>query len=936
MVKDEFSWVNTHKELTKYLSAKENSQTELIRLLKSVGIGPFNDRSKEGGHNTELDEIDPFTFFCYIYKYGAKKRLDFLQKIAKKLDLTIPKGKSGVPTSQAQKVWLFPEQYKRTNNEVKRLWEFFKRAISNTITDNDFQDILQIQNTGKTKLTEVLFYINPEKYFPINGPTKPFIKEVLGLNPKFKTYNEYIDLLEKIKAKSTLPFYELSFEARKWNSERKGVNYWVFQGNPKVFDFETALRNEIIANWTVSAHKDKIKVGDKVILWITGNKSGCYALAEVTSKPHQKTASRDDHLWKNEDKSSLKAEIKITHNLVDRPILSKLINEIDELKNLKVGNQGTNFSATEEEFKIILKMAQDENDKQYWLYAPGKSASKWEEFYNNGIMALGWDGLKDLREYPNRTAIKEDLNKEHYKKGDRKNDISANDDFVNKMNVGDIIIAKRGRKVLLGYGEVISKYYFDQERNSFKHCRKVDWKKKGEWKIDHNLVLKTLTDITRYDSEIQKGKKYYEVVMSYMEETGSDNTKQLSPKINLLKYKKQIILQGPPGTGKTREAKIMAEQLLGINKEELENSEQFKLIQFHPSYTYEDFVRGITAKPNPDGDGILYKAENKVLGEFAKKALDNLLENRVSRENTDTPNQFKAFVNHVIEKIDEGNGHLNISDNIYIFSVEEERFKYKGDNWTAHPSGLNMNFSQLKKIIDLGLDSRQKINKCEELNSLTRQHATYYHNVAEMYKKFKEEFKPPKKESELKNFVLVIDEINRANLSSVLGELIYALEYRGDPVESMYDVNDSKELILPPNLYIIGTMNTADRSIGHIDYAIRRRFAFIEMLPKELAENEEMYFNTESYKKVTQLFTDANVSPEFEAKDVQVGHSYFIVGKDDVGNGQSLQKLFDLKMEYEVIPILREYVRDGVLKGEIEGKDVEDYIEDLKPNAKLN
>ncbi len=89
------------------------------------------------------------------------------------------------------------------------------------------------------------------------------------------------------------------------------VNYWIFQGNPKVFDFETALRKKSLADWTVNAHKDKIKVGDKVILWITGPKSGCYALAEVTSEPHKKTPSPDDDLWKEEDKSELKAGIKI-------------------------------------------------------------------------------------------------------------------------------------------------------------------------------------------------------------------------------------------------------------------------------------------------------------------------------------------------------------------------------------------------------------------------------------------------------------------------------------------------------------------------------------------------------------------------------------------------------------------------------------------------
>jgi len=324
MTDEKFSWVKTHKQITEYLRTKENSQLELIELLKSVGITPFNDKGKSGEHNIELDEIDPFTFFCYIYKYGSQRRLNYLQKIAKRIGVSIPNGDKGIPSAQAQKVWLFPYKYDRTNNEVPRLWAFFQKATEGKLTDADFEDVLTIQSTGKTKLTEALFYINPEKYLPINGPTKPYIKEELGIDPKFNTYSEYIKIVEEIRTKVSLPFYELSYEAWKWNSTRNKVNYWIFQGNPKTFDFEAALKQEILTDWTVSAHKDKIKVGDKVILWITGSKSGCYALAEVTSEPHIKTSSPDDHLWKGDQKNELKTDIKITRNLIDTPILMHL------------------------------------------------------------------------------------------------------------------------------------------------------------------------------------------------------------------------------------------------------------------------------------------------------------------------------------------------------------------------------------------------------------------------------------------------------------------------------------------------------------------------------------------------------------------------------------------------------------------------------------
>jgi predicted RNA-binding protein with PUA-like domain len=142
-------------------------------------------------------------------------------------------------------------------------------------------------------------------------------------------------------------------------------NYWIFQGNPKVFDFETALADDAINNFTVSAHKDKIKIGDKVIVWLSGVKPGCYALAEITSAPKNIQKSKDDKHWKVENNNDLKAGIKVTYNFFHHPILWNDIKNIDELKNLKVGHQGTNFSATENEYKAMLSLA--ENDKYTWV-----------------------------------------------------------------------------------------------------------------------------------------------------------------------------------------------------------------------------------------------------------------------------------------------------------------------------------------------------------------------------------------------------------------------------------------------------------------------------------------------------------------------------------------------------------------------------------------
>ena len=410
--------------------------------------------------------------------------------------------------------------------------------------------------------------------------------------------------------------------------------------------------------------------------------------------------------------------------------------------------------------------------------------------------------------------------------------------------------------------------------------------------------------------------------------------------IDLLHYKHQIILQGPPGTGKTREAKRIAKQLLGLNdNDSLEGNEQFKLIQFHPSYSYEDFVRGIVAQPNETGGGIVYTAENKVLAKFAEKALNNWNKTQQSTQTLEEQDIFVAFIEHIKEELAQSEDYkYPLTEAVYLFDADDKRFKYKGDNWEVHSRGLNMNYSEIKLIINSGVRDRQGVTKLTTIGGQARQHASYFLRIVEKYYEFRKTYKPIVDKILLKDYVLIIDEINRANLSTVLGELIYALEYRGESVESMYALDDTKEsrkIILPPNLYIIGTMNTADRSVGHIDYAIRRRFAFVNVLPKELEGN----FDKNLFKAVSKLFienydeyinnTDTELkraktlSPEFKPEDVWLGQSYFIQKKYSDGKDVPMS----IRWEYEIKPILLEYIKDGIL---IDNIKIEEQMQEIK------
>lgn len=349
------------------------------------------------------------------------------------------------------------------------------------------------------------------------------------------------------------------------------------------------------------------------------------------------------------------------------------------------------------------------------------------------------------------------------------------------------------------------------------------------------------------------------------------------------------------------------------------NDENYKLIQFHPSYTYEDFVRGITVKSGQNG--LEYLTENKILAKIAKEAYSNYLDSKkesseITKEKW-LEDQFDFFKDSVEDEI-EKNGNYPLSDVIGIQQVGKRYFKYVGNGWHDY-----IKYSDFLLLFETDTYERQAIKQLLNIGS----RASYYAKLAEKFNVFLENKTKPEQSNEtvaLKKYVLIIDEINRANLSSVLGELIYALEYRGEVVNSMYDLNNSDdpeqsdtEIILPPNLYIIGTMNTADRSVGQIDYAIRRRFAFVDVMPKVLdnaeLEKEGKKFAKRSFEKVSELFIENNdvnkpsvhLSDEFAPKDVWLGHSYFILEKD--GD-------FLLNLDYEIKPILREYIADGILK----------------------
>ena len=437
-----------------------------------------------------------------------------------------------------------------------------------------------------------------------------------------------------------------------------------------------------------------------------------------------------------------------------------------------------------------LDFTYDKNfKKNHWVIACGINSNQWDNFKNNNLIAIGWDNLGDLSKFKSKKEIFDKLKYERSEGDpDPRNDALCCYDFVNSMKVNDLVFVKKGTSKLVAYGKIIGDYKYDENLSEYRNIRSVEWINIKENEIDP-ITGKTLTNFNKYPETVEK----------YLKLMANDNNKDLELNelkdtffseeffnniIDTLKVKKNIILQGPPGTGKTFISKKLAERITG-------KKENIFSIQFHQSYSYEEFVVGY--KPNSEGNFALQK------------------------------------------------GSL--------------------------------------------------IQICEKA-----------------------------KQNENENFVMFIDEINRANISKVFGELLSLIENdkRGpeNAVKILYSENDIN-FYIPGNLYFICAMNTADRSLKMVDYALRRRFSFFEFKPefdkpefKNFLKDKNVNAKTidrivNNISKVNQQISDDN----FELGDGYcIGHSYFCPkgnSSDSFGD-----QWYEQIIEYEIKPLINEYYFD--------------------------
>lgn len=598
---------------------------------------------------------------------------------------------------------------------------------------------------------------------------------------------------------------------------------------------------------------------------------------------------------------------------------------------------------------------------------------------------LNWSKEKEVLEKYNLIGL-----------GDWEEQISQQDDFENKMKVGDIVAIKRGSQ-FIALTKVIGEYEYTDEVGDldwFQRRRKVeilDW-----YKYEYNFYVSPRGTLTRCNTNNSDAQSNISITNWY--KTSMMNYLQ-NKTIDLLKYKNQIILQGPPGTGKTRQAKLIAEELIkpkkvgnpesiidnllekfNPNEETLkayrENNERLlaKFQELFPKehlneLTLENYCTGRGDRDNfcwwiergLQPLGYYFPGSSRSYLIFWKKDIEEYSKHGFVKDIQGDEEAMQKVADVISEVVNEkktenavqyfGDSFLLKLLNTYYpneyFPINSERmidnalkiFKVNYQGLNAFEKNKKLNQIYLEKKVkfqnqitayefgrllwdNFNLKTGEDINHSDELIAqgefqIIQFHPAYSYEdfvrgiIAETtengnvkYKvenKILAEFAQKAKDNPNGNYVLIIDEINRANLPSVLGELIYALEYRNEPVTSMYEFENERNIILPKNLFIIGTMNTADRSVGHIDYAIRRRFAFVDILPEEnVIANEKA---KRLFNDVKILFSDEFLSPDFKPKDVMIGHSYFLTNDDNE---------LKTKLEFEIKPILREYLKDGI------------------------
>lgn len=621
-----FSWTSFYMEFANKLLLYRDNRAELLQLIKSVYDDlkmryPFLD------HGQPIDDICPFTIFgCFNKGITNKNRIAIMEDLRKKFGITsvVPTEFDGIPVLNNMKAWFFGYKADRHPEDIPNLWKMFEAGINYADNPSEeskasfmtFYDMVRKQLGVKWNLTVGLYWIRPFSYLNLDDPNRKYltrdggsytadITKISSLKqlPYAKTYLDLIEACKNIFNQSNSAqhsFPELSYSAWKESGSTESI---VKRSNASFLKWFVPIINalsELGGTATPEQVRNQIildlNLSDEVVNETRGK-------TETKKFDNEVAFARNYLAYEGFIDKSQRGIWSLTEKGMTEPMTEEIASEI--------------FLKWAEFFKESRDRGQDpfpdernKNEKRYWLFAPGNNSSQWDEFYTQGIMGVNWDEMGDLSQYQSKNSMKNKMKELYGKDYSYINSALATWQFAKEMQPGDILYAKKGVRLVIGRGIIKSAYIFDNSRQEYKHIHKVQWTHRGEWEHPGQAAVKTLTDITPYTEYVQKLEALFvddaigedEVIeINYPPYTEDEflsevflDEERYNTLVHLLKTKKNVILQGAPGVGKTFAAKRLAYAIMGKR-----DSSRVMMVQFHQSYSYEDFVMGF--RPTKDG-----------------------------------------------------------------------------------------------------------------------------------------------------------------------------------------------------------------------------------------------------------------------------------------------------------------------------------------------
>lgn len=391
-----------------------------------------------------------------------------------------------------------------------------------------------------------------------------------------------------------------------------------------------------------------------------------------------------------------------------------------------------------------------------------------------------------------------------------------------------------------------------------------------------------------------------------------------NPFSSMLIESKNLIFRGAPGTGKSYLAKEIAADIISNGYYEKftqlseEQRKQVEFVQFHPSYDYSDFVEGLRPKVNDDGT-MGFELRDGIFKKFIARARKNYEDSQKSKEAIEREVSVQESMTDFFSGIELGvDTFKTINGNEFtITSVDESHINISIPG-NATVNKLALNVDEIRRM----LESNVKFTKIKDITAFfgkTFATQAYSYDFA-IYKAIKSKrassAKGKTKQAELKKYIFIIDEINRGEISKIFGELFFAIDpgYRGraGEISTQYanlHADPDEKFYIPENVYIIGTMNDIDRSVDSFDFAMRRRFRFVELRADErlemLANLEDEELEAEAIRRMSALNREIAAVEDLN-ENYQIGASYFL----------KLKTLtFDQLWTDYLYPLLQEYIQ---------------------------